>query len=250
MPINPAAGGANVEAPAAPRVRMLDRLAWLGLEVRHLERARAFYEETLDLSLMVEDGVARATVGDTTLRLVEPGPVPRGGLHVHYAFATSPERYDDWVDRLSAGFDLEEHRFGSARSLYLDDPDGHCVEIGDVGPAGAEDSLTGIFEVVLEVEDLSRAETVYRRLGFEVVDRGDDRRRVRLAGPVDLELWEPQRGLADARGGVHVDLGFAASDPRAVGEAVGDLARSVEPTGAGVLVRDPDGHALTIQPSA
>ncbi|MFB6081510.1 MAG: VOC family protein [Halanaeroarchaeum sp.] len=229
---------------------MLDRLTWLSLEVHRLDRARSFYEETLGLDFEVAEGVATADVGGTDLRLVEPGPVPRGGLHVHYAFATPPERYDDWVTRLSESFDLEEHRFGSARSLYLDDPDAHCVEIGDVGPEGADEPLTGIFEVVLEVEHLARAESFYRRLGFEVVDRGTERRRIRLTGPMALELWEPQLGLADARGGVHVDLGFAAEDPIAVADAVEDLAASVEETDDGVVIRDRDGHAVTVVATA
>jgi len=227
---------------------MLDRLAWLSLEVLFLDRAREFYEGLLGVSGTVSDGTATYEVGETALRLVEPGPVPRGGVHVHFAFSTSPDRYDEWVDRLGDDFDLVEHEFGTSRSLYLDDPDGHCVEIGDVGPADATDPLTGIFEVVLEVESLERAAAFYRALGFEMVDRGTSRRRVRLSGPMDLELWEPQRGLADARGGVHVDLGFEATDPRAAAEAVVDAARSVEQVDGATRIQDPDGHYLTVRP--
>ena len=89
---------------------------------------------------------------------------------------------------------------------------------------GGTAAVTGLVEVVLEVESLDRAMAFYRALGMEVVDRGANRKRVRLsAGPFDFELWEPHLGLADARGGVHVDLGFAADVERAVDEWDGSL---------------------------
>ena len=135
----------------------------------------------------------------------------------------------------------------------VDDPDDHCVEIGGVDEASTESAatendtppLTGIFEVVLEVADLAAAESRYAALGFEVVDRGDERRRVRLRGPFDLELWEPQLGLADARGGVHVDLGLRTDDPAASVSALGDSVVSRESVDGGVRVRETDGHWLT-----
>jgi len=234
---------------------MLDALDSLALEVHHLANASAFYETHLGLDGTRTDHEVSYEVGDTTLVLREPSTVPRGGLHVHYAFATTEERYDEWYDRLDSDFDLAEFDFGGARSLYFDDPDGHCVEIGTAGRNGG-DALTGIFEVVLEVEDIERAEDFYRALGFEVVDRGDGRERVRLAGPVDLELWAPQRGIADARGGVHVDLAFLADDASEAASAVEDRACEVEAIenadaedggGDAVRVRDPDGHYVTFR---
>jgi catechol 2,3-dioxygenase-like lactoylglutathione lyase family enzyme len=165
-------------------------------------------------------------------------------LHTHYALATPDDRYEGWWDRLSAEFDLEEHRFGDARSLYCYDPDGNCVEIGQRG--GGDEPITGIFEVVLEVEDLAAAESFYAALGFETVDRGAERKRVRMTGPVDLELWEPHLGIADARGGVHADLGFAAGDPAGTLDAVDDRLRDRVEVDGGVRARDPDGHWLTV----
>ena len=227
---------------------MLSGLRWLALEAKYLDRARAFYEDHLDLSVVDEtDGEVALSAGETELRLREPGPVPRGGVHTHYAFAAPPDRYESWRDRLEAEFDLSEFDFGGSRSLYFYDPDGNCVEIGSVG--SGEDAISGVFEIVLEVEDLARAESFYRMLGFEAVDRGEQRRRVRLSGPVDLELWEPQRGIADARGGLHVDVGFSAADPDAAADAVADRACTVEELDGddGVRVRDPDGHYLTFR---
>lgn len=224
---------------------MLETLRWLALEVKYLPPAREFYAGTLDLPVLADRAdELRVAAGDHELRLRRPTEVPRGGLHTHFAMATPDERYADWWDRLSATFDLEEHRFGDARSLYCYDPDGNCVEIGQRG--GGDDPIIGIFEVVLEVEDLPAAEAFYGDLGFETVDRGDARERVRMTGPVDLELWEPHLGLADARGGVHVDLGFGAADPEATLAAVEDRVCDRRRVDGGVRVRDPDGHWLTV----
>ena len=224
---------------------MLDGPRWLGLEVKYLDRARSFYETFLDLEPVreAESAVAFAA-GETDLILRRPRGVPRGGLHTHYALATPFEAYDGWVDRLSERFDLVEEQFGSAKSLYFYDTEGNCVEIGQRDGDGT--GITGLFEVVLEVSDLDRAESFYRALGLDVVGRGDERRRVRLtAGDFDLELWEPQLGLADGRGGVHVDLGVTANDPAAAADAVAEDARSVTTLAEGIRVTDHDGHHLT-----
>ncbi len=223
---------------------MLSALDSLALEVRSLDRAAAFYEHHLNLSGERRDHEAVYDVGDTTLVLREPSTIPRGGVHVHYAFSTTPSEYGVWRDRLADDFDLVEFDFGSAQSIYFDDPDGHCVEIGTGGSDG-DGALTGVFEVVLEVEDLERAASFYRDLGFTVTDRGGNRERVRLGNPVDLELWEPQLGIADARGAVHADLKFVAESPTDAANAVADRACRVADVDSGVRVRDPDGHYLT-----
>ena len=246
-------------------------LRWLALEVADLGRARSFYEGHLEHSpTLSSDREVAYRVGDGALVLREPSSVPRGGVHVHYAIGTGA--YEEWWDALSAHFELEEHRFGDSRSLYLFDPDDHCVELGERG----EGRIDSIFEVVLEVEDLDRSEAFYTALGMRPIDRGTERRRVRLdAGGVEIELWEPQLGLADARGGLHVDLGFETSDPERLVEPVESEALAVENVspdmlastsgwrgsgGAGtdsvgvstgendppaVRIRDPDGHYLT-----
>ncbi len=224
---------------------MLTGLRHLGLEVKYLERARAFYVDGLGLDPVRETETELVFgVGPTELALRRPSRAPRGGLHVHYAFETPREEYDAWYDRVEGtGVDVSEHQFGAYRSLYADDPDDHCVEIGGRDVAG--EGLAGIFEVVLEVTALDPAVERYEALGFEVVDRGGDRRRVRLDGPVELELWEPQLGLADARGGVHVDLRFSTPDPAAAADAVAACQDARESVDGGVRARDADGHVLT-----
>lgn len=235
---------------------MLETLSGLALEVHHLDRATDWYETHLGLDGASGDREVRYEVGETTLVLREPSSVPRGGLHVHYALATPASHYADWLAALQPNLDVTEFDFGGARSLYVDDPDAHCVEVGTAGadstdagatPAGPADRpLTGVFEVALEVEALDRAEAFYRDLGFTVVDRGDDRDRVRLDGPVALELWAPQRGIADARGGVHADLRFETADPERAVDAVSKRACAVSTFDDGRRrVRDPDGHSLT-----
>lgn len=110
----------------------------------------------------------------------------------------------------------------------------------------------GIFEIVLEVADVERAESFYRALGMDVTDRGDTRRRVRLtAGSFDIELWEPQLGLADGRGGAHVDVGFETDEPQGVLDAIVESEDTdmdtcdVTHLENGIRIRDEDGHHLT-----
>lgn len=183
-------------------------LRWLALEVKYLDRAVSLYRRHLDLPLIREtDTEAVFEAGETDLVLRRPTGVPRGGIHTHYAFSTPAHAYDDWWDRLSQHFDLTEFEFGASKSLYFYDVDGNCVEIGQSTDENEEreekmGGITGIFEIVLEVESLDRAESFYTALGCTVVDRGADRRRIRLTtGSFDLELWEPQLGIADARAG-------------------------------------------------
>ncbi|MGM0591602.1 MAG: VOC family protein [Halobacteriota archaeon] len=229
---------------------MLSELSHLALEVVNLGRARRFYVERLGLVPERETETELAfDIGAGALVLRRPSSVPRGGLHTHYAFSVPESEYARWADRL-ADLDPAEFDFGSYRSLYVDDPDGHCVEVGNnadggTGNANGRTGLVGIFEVVLEVASLDEAERLYRRLGFTPVDRGSNRRRVRLRGPFDLELWEPQLGIADARGGVHVDIGFETPDPAAAVEAIEPWIDAPVRVDGGFRAREQDCHYLT-----
>ncbi len=230
---------------------MLTKLQWLALEVKYLDRTQAFYEAFLDLSDRRESEHETAlAAGNTDLILREPSGVPRGGLHTHYAFSIPAEEYETWYERLDERFDLVEHTFGDSRSLYFYDPETNCVELGQSAVDGP--GIDGIFEVVLEVESLDRAQTFYERLGLEVTDTGDQRSRVRLTtGEFDIELWEPQLGLADARGGVHVDIGIEAESPADSAAAVSDMALDIATPDAESApetrrIRDPDGHYVTL----
>lgn len=225
---------------------MVDGLRWLALEIKDLDAVTRFYREHLALEARrTDDREVVFAAGPTEFILRRPEGVPRGGLHTHFAFAVLDSEYDDWYDRLSGAFDLHEERFGPVRSLYLYDPAGNCVELMSNG--AGDGGIVGIAEVVFEVTDLDRATTFYEDLGFRVVDRGERRKRVRLtAGAFDIELWEPHLGIADARGGVHVDVGFDA-DPDAASDAVSDRCRELKRLNDGIRVIDPDGHSLTFR---
>lgn len=64
----------------------------------------------------------------------------------------------------------------------------------------------GVSELVLEVVDLVAAEAFYAEvLGFPVVDRWDGGRVWLMAGTqTRIGLWQPQLGIANGRGGLHV----------------------------------------------
>lgn len=230
---------------------MLGACRWLALEVKYLDPILEFYQNHLSMELVRKDSTEGEldAGGESSLILRRPSGVPRGGLHTHYAFACPEDTYEAWYASLEDVFDLQEEEFGSMTSLYFYDPEGNCVEIGSIDdPTGdPKTTLTGIFEVVLEVESLPAAESFYQTLGFEIVDRGEKRMRTRLTnGPFDIELWEPHLGLADARGGVHVDIGIASEDPAAVVDRISDKISSQQEIGDGIRFRDPDCHYITL----
>lgn len=121
------------------------RAAWvneLTLEVQELDRAERFYANVLGLPVIErwEDAVwvlaGRTRIGLWLPRIGIAGG--RGGVHVHYALHVREEDYDAAVERLREhGCEIEEVRFedGWGRSVYVTDPDGHCVELWtrDVG---------------------------------------------------------------------------------------------------------------------
>ncbi|MDX1747846.1 MAG: fosmidomycin resistance protein, partial [Halobacteriales archaeon] len=175
------------------------------------------------------DGWAMLAVGAEHLLLCEPQLDPRGGVHVHYALSITPDSYEDWLARVEAVGPVHEVDFGGFRSLYVFDPDDHCVELATAAPANVEAEAGGTFEVVLEVRDLAQTEARYRALGATVTGRGEDRRRLRLdAGAIDLELWEPQLGIADGRGGLHVTMAGRTADLRGMEEAARSSMAEVE----------------------
>lgn len=221
---------------------MISSLEWLGLAVDDPAAASTFYERLLGPPASSgENDAVSFEVGEAELRLKPPGSTPRGGAHVHYALSTGHPGYRRAKDILaSTGY--EEHDLDVYQSVYAFDPDDHCLEVANRDDDGAEE-LTGIFEIVLEVETLERAERWYDRFDPDLMDRGSSRRRTRLdMGPFELELWEPQRGIADAAPGAHVDLGLIVEDLEAViPEGAGTSTRS------GLRVIDPDGHQLSFR---
>ena len=225
---------------------MTPSLAWLALQSSDLGAATSFYHERLDLNLVsTSETEHEYRVGETTVLLRTPDHPTPGGAHVHYAFTTGPDGFDYWVQRLAEDFDLTFHDFGTFQSLYCFDADEHCVEIASLGEGGT--ALSGIFEVVLQVRDIDDAIPWYTQLGFTPGERDPDRPRIRLtSSQLDLELWEPHRGLADALPGEYVDLGIAVADVNAIVEKLPGNGPIVESKPGTTVFEAPGGHRLTL----
>lgn len=198
-------------------------LEWLGLAITDQAATRTFYDRLFGAPC-TDGPLLRYPVGDTELRLYPPASAHGGGRHVHYACSTDAAGYRAYTDALAAMVPTEEHDLGVYKSTYAFDPDGHCIEFADREQAATE--IISLFEIVLEVASLERSLAWYDRFDPTVMDRGTARRRLRLdMGPFELELWEPQRGLAGARPGVDVRIGVSVTSPMSVG-----------------TMTDPDGH--------
>jgi catechol 2,3-dioxygenase-like lactoylglutathione lyase family enzyme len=114
--------------------------------------------------------------------------------------------------------------------------------------------VSGVNELVLEVEDLERSEAFWAGvLGFPVVDRWPQRDAIWvMAGEgTRIGLWRPQEGLFGSRGGEHVHFALKIEDDDydatvATLRAGWDDVRETEFPGAGrsVYVNDPDGHLV------
>ena len=114
------------------------------LEVADLDASTRFYEEVIGLQIVQRWGDERPAVwfdmGDTAalglwtakaaIGAIANG---RGGAHVHFALRIPQGSVDALQERL-AGLGHETLRIefdDGNRSLYLDDPDGNCVELMD-----------------------------------------------------------------------------------------------------------------------
>jgi catechol 2,3-dioxygenase-like lactoylglutathione lyase family enzyme len=114
------------------------------LEVANLEAATRFYEDVIGLRLVRRWGEDRPAVwldmGDSaalglwTAKAAQ-GAIAngRGGAHVHFALRIPHGTIDDVQARLeSLGYAVLRIEFDDGnKSLYLDDPDGNCVELMD-----------------------------------------------------------------------------------------------------------------------
>jgi catechol 2,3-dioxygenase-like lactoylglutathione lyase family enzyme len=116
--------------------------------------------------------------------------------------------------------------------------------------------VTGVSELVLEVEDLGASESFYSGvLGLPVVERWPDREAIWvMAGErTRIGLWRPQVGLAGGRGGLHVhfalhiteaDYDGAVALLRERGEHVQEIV--FDGAGRAAYVDDPDGNVVEL----
>ena len=117
--------------------------------------------------------------------------------------------------------------------------------------------VTGVSELVLEVQDLERSEAFYAGLlGLPVVQRWPERDVIWLmAGDrTRIGLWRPQIGLEGGRGGVHVHFAMHISEAD-YDAVVARLREAGEPMpehvfgtthGRAAYATDPDGHVVEL----
>jgi catechol 2,3-dioxygenase-like lactoylglutathione lyase family enzyme len=118
--------------------------------------------------------------------------------------------------------------------------------------------VSGVSELVLEVQDLAAAEAFYAGvLGLPVVDRWPDREALWvMAGErTRIGLWRPQVGLFGSRGGVHVhfalhiaeaDYDAAVARLRDHGVDVREHAFPTRPHSRSAYANDPDDHLVEL----
>ena len=123
-------------------------------------------------------------------------------------------------------------------------------------PPAAGVPVTGVSELVLEVDDLEAAEEFYSGvLGLPVVERWPGREAIWvMAGErTRIGLWRPQVGLAGGRGGAHVHFAMH------IGEHEYDSAVALlrerdaeveeiafDGAGRAAYVTDPDGNVVEL----
>ena len=118
--------------------------------------------------------------------------------------------------------------------------------------------VTGVSELVLEVDDLEQAEWFYSEiLELPVVERWEDRRAIWvMAGDrTRIGLWKPQVGLAGGRGGVHVHFAMhlppehynqAITRLREHGYQPEEHSFDDDKRGHAVYATDPDGNVVEL----
>jgi YD repeat-containing protein len=116
--------------------------------------------------------------------------------------------------------------------------------------------VTGVSELVLEVQDLEAAEAFYSGvLGLPVVERWPEREAIWvMAGDrTRIGLWRPQIGLAGGQGGVHVHFAMHVAEDDYDGAVALLRERDAEVeeiafdgAGRAAYVRDPDGNVVEL----
>lgn len=132
---------ASSPVPARLRPTGLHELV---LEVADLEVSTRFYEKIIGLRVVQRWGEDRPAVwfdmGDTTALGLWTAKAAigalangRGGTHVHFALRIPQGSIDAWQTRLEhLGYDVLRIDFSDGnRSVYIDDPDGNCLELMD-----------------------------------------------------------------------------------------------------------------------
>ncbi len=132
----------------------------------------------------------------------------------------------------------------------------------DTAPESSPPPVVGLFEIVLEVQDLERAERFYHDdIGLPIVDRWTDDRPatwLALGNESFLSLWPPETGGAagihGCRGGAHVHLALRVpiGTLSAIEERLRERGHDVEsgwefgPGNLAIYLDDPDGNVVEV----
>ena len=116
--------------------------------------------------------------------------------------------------------------------------------------------VTGVSELVLEVDDLAAAERFYSGvLGLPVVERWAEREAIWvMAGErTRIGLWRPQVGLFGGRGGIHVHFAMHIAEADYDAAVARLREHGYEPheedfgeSGRAAYVTDPDGNVVEL----
>ncbi|BDP43419.1 ring-cleavage extradiol dioxygenase (plasmid) [Deinococcus aetherius] len=233
----------------APRLHPDLTLHHVELTVGSLGRSLDFYREVLGLTVLAAgDGAARLGVGGRTLLALRelPGaaPAPRSSPGLYHFALLVPTRADlgrfvRHAGGLGVRLGQSDHLVSEA--FYLQDPDGHGIEVyrdrprgewrwvgGEVRMAGDPIDLPGLLleagppapwtglpdgtvmgHVHLRVADLGAAEAFYAgTLGFDVVSRWPGALFVSVGGyhhHLGLNTWQSLGGEAAPGGSAHLE---------------------------------------------
>jgi len=224
---------------------MLTGLDWLALEAKYLEVAGTFYEETFGLTCR-ERGADELVfaAGDTDLVLRRPAALPRAG-------STRTLRSRSPRPSTTTGGTASTTTTTSRRRA-LAPPDRSTCTIPMATASNSVNRTSRGRESTASSRSSSRSRiSSARRPSTRISDSKRSTRATTESASDSTGRWpsssgEPHLGIADARGGVHVDLGFETDEPAAALEAVRNRIGSLErESNENVVVRDPDGHFLT-----
>jgi catechol 2,3-dioxygenase len=258
-------------------------LGAVGLGVRILERSLAFYRNALGMRVLERaDGRATLGAGDRPLLRLEerPGATRDPAAAGLYHFALLLPSREALGRQLRHLLETEVPLTGAAdhhvsEALYLDDPDGHGIELYRDRPraewqvngriqltnarldrdgilaagegAGFEglDPGTVMGHVHLESHDVPAASAFYRqRLGFDLIDGRQHVAFMSIAGyhhHVAVNDWEGRRQPAAPEGGGIGLLWYEIGVPQADWATLASALPEAEPVDGALIARDADG---------
>ena len=116
------------------------KLGHVVLSVTDLDASKAFYTKALGLEIVAENSEQRIvflSLGEQhhDLALIQratgarPDSSQPGLVHFAWQMADFPALQDAYNELTDAGFELDPIQHNITNSLYLEDPDGHLVEL-------------------------------------------------------------------------------------------------------------------------